>query len=509
MKVLRVNQLFEKNLDLSDLDGRSQDGSLTRGDTLIQKLSNDIPIEFSPKETRNSPPPIISSVEDGKKISSLIANSDGSYNPQKALDILKQGRNYTKIFKVGDYGYRLSDIKKTAEFGSSGGRGLGSAKTLETESIQCLFLSMMQDITRNLTIHDYTDIDIEMYSSDIVLPEGFILDRNILNKYSNNKSWVYTFITVANSLFNKGTLLVETNRIEKVLVRTANIDNRYIFYHGDSDFSKEIFNKFTSFHKKINRNKWMPVDVWAVRLNMIEQILEDVHLCVNMEDLNLTINRHFNTGAMRGISLKKINPRGSERNIVINSVTPKPEYHYHEIYVSDNPGDSIAIDILATIKSSSGIEKNRKEKMQIRSRGGESKYRNISGEILLGPSKMGSVSLTTINKYLKSHRLDEIETLSTLRKKSEQELKDDIINIYNGMVDPPKFGGVIDRKKPHLISIYQSLRLADILLGIQNKQKRDRIIQDIYYRALAIPVEPRRGKENIDYFVTPKYARVV
>ena len=516
MKILRFD---EANLDFDELSKPSPDHTKLRGDVLIQKLKDHDDLSFRPRngEPKNMP------VENGEEVADEIS-SDDEYDKDKASLYLKRGRYYNPVFQGEDGDtYRLNDIEKTSDFGSSSGSSLGTRGTRDAECLQCIFLALRQNIGRELSESDVDIIDSKngqikkQYLRYVRLPGDFNLDQNKLEEYLYDKGWLGSFIKIANAMYDDAPVFTKDKETyEKVLKP----DRKYIFFHiaKNSGIIETIAKKYRDLRPTGNRiplSKWSPADLWAINESKYKTIIPLIESCNTFSRFNAVINGLFTSNDLRGISLKKVSDSEENITIVINRLTPIPKYKFHGTIISNNPFSNIGIRIVA--KRISEYLEDGFEIIGIRTYGG-STICDVSGEVEGESARHGKVGLVKINHFInlineeydfKEGQIplipikNDIEMSDTLIKKEITRLNDKLKGIGSEVT------GTRNRNfssRSGLISKYQALKFGEFLYDysrqpLTDKQSvSDRLLENILHYAMAI---------KNDEFDCPKYVRIL
>lgn len=504
MKILKFN---EANLDLKELDKTSKGGGL-RGDVLVSKIKDQDDISFKPKGKPNA----ITTVSNAEEIIPEITDDKGKYDSDKAKDFFKTGTRYDKVIQgENDEVYQLNDIEKTSDFGSSGGASLGSADTRNVECIQCLFLALRQ--TKGEESITESDIDSLFdvngnISSEILSSIKVPIDINkeIVSAYS--KTWLKSFINTANAIFEvRPVFSKETSPVkDNILSRRRS----YIFYQigYKEGLTKAIVDKYRSFSETtgIPISKWTPSDVWAVHKTQHSVVISRINECKTLEELNTLIDELFDAKILRGISLKKLKniEKTSDVVLILNKVTPLPNYSFNSVITSTNALGSLGIKILANreVNIESSAFTDGIEVMDVRSFAGPDNPSDVSGEVMGDSARHGKVGLLRINKIIEKINPDIklVPTKEQLDRVTDRRLTTEI-NRMNVKISG--LGKAVGTKgsitgRARLISKYQSLKLAELLYD--NVDDSDAIIESIFYYAMSI---------KNDQFVCPKYVRII
>lgn len=531
MNMSKFIDINESELNLNVLKAPGKDG--LRGDTLLSKV----------KEFRNKLKGYTQSVspltlKDGTLLS--IDNPDeiliGSkkYDKKKAESLFKKNGKYIKVFKGedGNY-YKLNDIKKTSEFGGGGGSSLGTNGTEEVEAIQCLVISMQQkflemrkgkiDIEQLNDLVNSTDDEFELYKRDISV--NINITKDMISKYID--SWGYTFQKTANALYGKTKIKIVDSKSKESDYILRN-DKHYKFYQINSPegVCQAIKSKFKQCKNSSFKHiaKWNPADTWAVSSIKESIITNEINKCApTIKNLNILIDKYFDSRDLVGISLKKVKSDDNGNiTMIINKVTEPPLYKLKKIKMSEDPFQSLGVKIVATKSSGlgSGIEY-----MTIRTSSSTS-FVNVRGEIDGKVSRHGNISLTMMNNILSNYKDDDgnpvkVPTVRDIDSKikglhkTDDELRTSIKSMFQFVrskgskrcdISPvSKREFVSDRRR--LISKYQSLYLSKILLEFEDMIGRpsDAIVQDIFYYAMSIMSIGMDGTNER----TPKFVRVI
>ena len=288
MLTFKNHLISESSLSIKELDKPTDNPKFKdRGGLLVNKIMQGTPLELS----------------NGGSV--VLKFSDKTITPQNY-----KKSNYEK-FKgacfVDSAGktYKLSDLKKTEEFGSSKGSGGGAAATTTNESTQALYCSLVFNIfkaaippTKKVTTHELE----QAYK--------FISVTTPLSEMSSitDPAWVKTFIGTANALYAK--------------YKVSGVK-----FHRGSQLSKRIADAFKNTKLKTNINKWNPADIWLASPKG-----ESIQFSNDLDTLNSQIFDAYKSKDLIGISLKKIaaNPTIEVFN---DGIKPKPKkysgYTFH------------------------------------------------------------------------------------------------------------------------------------------------------------------------------------
>ena len=504
MKVYKYKELFEANLSIQDLSKRSRDG-LKRGDVLINKISNGDEITINNNGHKKDI--LVINTDD---IISNITDDRGRYNPELGEILFKPGSRYEDVID-GDDGnkYKLNDIEKTSDFGSSRGSSLGTIGTRAVESLQCLILSYRQIKGRHIKDSDFNDIlnlnddDFNFYLNYV---DAIDITKDLFEEYISE--WGLTFLKTANALYNRRIRITNNNKID-VILRS---DIKYKFYQVSSKngVCEAIKNSYHS-SKVPQMSKWNPSDIWAVDIKAEKKIISDISKHQSISGLNKVIDHYFDTRQLVGISLKKV-VKNEKIKLVVNKMTKPPKYRFNGIRLAEDAFSTASLRIEANTISDVGFGNNMSY-MTVRSFSG-SKILNVSGEVAGKAARQGKISLNSINEILEKYIGESVPLVSEIDKWSDRELKIEVEAINNKIVQ--KYGHVSSSNRKYeinrirLISKYQALYLAWILLENENRRRNrssitvvDQAIEEMFHYALSIMFDVSKSGR------TPKYVRVV
>jgi hypothetical protein len=413
---MQIKRFNEVNINLPELDRTTKDG-VTKGQKFVDRLKGEQDFIIS---APNKPVKQVDFVNADDVVDKITTNDD-KYDSSKSRSFFMKSGNYIDVLQdeEGDK-YKLKDIKKDAFFGSSKGTSLGIDDTREVESIQCLFFALRQYL-KNLpkintsNIEDFFDndgnIDKEILDS-VKIPITYDAET-LKNKLTGDKkSWLPTFISTANALYNEDLQLVETKR-GSVLSKDKNYQ-----FHQIGCVDSELINAISVGYKnpeteKIPISKWTPSDVWAVDVRHEGDIIQELRNCVSVKELNEVVNRRYNEKNLIGISLKKVGGEETIR-IVINKLTEPPKFEFDRCITSAEPLGSMGVKLEAKVVGKYGL--SNKETMYLRSYSGSNKVSSISGEIDGSHSKFGKIGLGWINLILSEAGILDDELIPTGRQ---------------------------------------------------------------------------------------------
>lgn len=506
MRILRFN---ESKLTIADLEKEDKVGNL-RGDLLVKKLKDQIedPEDDSSYLTFNKGnSKVKATTVNAEDILDNITDGDDVYDTEKARRFFVKNTRYVNKFDTGEDIFKLNDVEKTKDLGSSGGSSLGSHETRNVESLQCLFCALRQNLNRDITKNDkdllydeYGHIKADILDYTKVVIE---LDSELVEYYFNK--WSETFISTANSLYQNRELYTKDKRSGSIL----NTVRKYTFYQigykgGIIEAINNSYKRFSEV-RGIPISKWTPSDMWAIVKDRELDIIRRINSCRTIGELNVYIDRYFDRKDLVGVSLKKVK-NITNNKLLINKVTPKPRYIFEKIRTSTDPFSSLGIYVILKQYSDLEDENNKLISLNLRTFDSTKLY-NISGEVIGESARHGKIGLAKINSIFEKINKNYGQNIQLVPYHPELSdinldwIKNEIIKL-NEICDDKVDSRKKEDTKNELIravSKYQSLLVAKNLKEVDQKYA-DEICQRMMYYALAI--------EN-DTFECPKYVRII
>ena len=533
---------FENNLKVDDLSTKG------RGDVLVAKLRANDDIELNNGRVvdieKMKDPDVDGDWVDVDTAVGNITNDQGNFDVEKATDYLKRNARATKVFKDDDGNvYKLTDFKKTSDFGSSG----SGRRIREHESIQALFLAkriaegvdipndpllirnIMVEISKSMSGKKFVVSGVE--HCEVNVAPSFVMDEEIIDYYMSDPAWVATFVKVPN-LLAKFSLKVNDRRVPLITPGKS-----YVIYHISSKGVDSIPAKVISKYNQINReagfsvemSKFNPADIYMVERESITDVIDSIDACDDILEFNTALNSMFDERILIPISLKRSGPADEDTFIVVNAVEEMelPEFEVKKLRVSGELGKGIGTKIVTMstwLHDGETIETPRN--LSIDSPNTNQNV-NVDGEIDGKWARQGKISLTwmkrfieesplygkvrdyiedePINTYGELELLDELnleEILATLNadvKSMENEMRVDIIPDTRGRSTEGEC------RKRKLISKVQSMQVIRALAVIDSHDKGEkRAIDDIVSNMLLYALSIKNPN-----FSSPRYVRVV
>jgi len=252
--------ISESSLTIQDLEKPTPDVKFKdRGSLLVHKINKRIAFELSKGGS------VVLKFLD--KTAEHAATSQDYKNLKKDCFVDGKGNKY-----------KLSDLKKTAEFGSNKGSGGGAAATSVNESAQALYCSLVFNIFKAAAPAK------KITKQQLEQAYKFISVTTPLDEMCaiTDPAWIETFVGTANALYSK--------------YKASGVR-----FHRGSPFTEKIKSAFNSTKLKTNINKWNPADIWLTTAKG-----ESIPFANNIDALNAQIFDAYNSKDLIGISLKKI-----------------------------------------------------------------------------------------------------------------------------------------------------------------------------------------------------------
>ena len=285
--------------------------------------------------------------------------------------------------------YKLSDIKKSSEFGGGfKGSGGGSVDTEKNESLQCVALALRSKKNKDINEEDFNEEDIKKVEHKFDISFTYSNQHELVDELLSNETWTKVYVSTANAIADFG------------------FEHKPNFYRGNSwvkslyDLAKKLDKENPEGPVFKNYNKWNPADIWIVKDN----IKLPSHLSSLLELNNWLIDK-FKERDVIGVSLKKTtNASCKEVNL-------------------DNTINELAnIDgIKFLIESKNNIFRGKdayiqfdEDKMQLRT-DQKDKVVNIQGEIKGKDASHGKIGFGGIQKILKNLDLPQLDTAVELK----------------------------------------------------------------------------------------------
>lgn len=537
-------RFFENNLKVDDL------GTRKRGDVLVAKLRANDDIELTSGRKvdieKMKDPDVDGEWKDVDTAIGNITDDEGRFDVEKASDYLRRNSRATKVFKDEDDGnvYKLTDFKKTTDFGSSG----SGRRIREHESIQALFLAKRiaegvdlpndADVIRKVM----QDISEEMGPSkrfvatgaetcEVNVSPSFVMDDEIIDYYTSDPAWVATFAKVPN-LLAKFSVRLKDQRLPLISPGRS-----YVIYHISSKGTDSIPAKVISKYNQINRDagfsvemsKFNPADVYMVERERIADVVASIDSCGDILEFNTALNSMFDERVLIPVSLKRSGPADEDTFIVVNAVEDMelPEFEVRKLRVSGELGRGIGTKIVTMstwLHDGETIETPRN--LSIDSPNTNQNV-NVDGEIDGKWARQGKISLAWMKRFIEESPLygkvrdyvedEPINTYAELGMLDEEDLEEllatlnaDVKSMERDMtveVIPDTRGRSTEgeSRKRKLISKVQSMQVIRALAVIDSHDDgKDRAIDDIVSNMLLYALSIKNPN-----FTSPRYVRVV
>jgi len=475
MSILNFSEFInETKLNLGELD-KPINGKL-RGDILINKLKNKEPLST---DNGNKVIDKIKDDENWVEVEDGLDNltNNGNYDSRKAKSYFTKKNKYINTFKdINDDEYKLNQFNKTTEFGSKGPGRL----TKKIESLQCIFLAIKQDnpnilLSFNNMFKLYEKV-VEDNSLDdkVFLPNDIKIDLDLVDDFSIDNNWSYTFSKVPNRLWSfldeNGNYIINRNIKYKIF---------HVGYKEKTSPYININKKYKEFinSREIDFNKYCPADVYMVDEDSIIEINKNILKTENIIELTNLLDSLFDDRKLIPISLKKI-IKPSDFKIIINKEIGKDlPFFFIDKYIIGCDFKGIGSKIETTSIWKHKMDKNvdsKKRTINFDS-SDTSKSQNVDGEVEGSSSRHGKISFNWIKRILdpfcigdidniqgynelKNNSLDELRSLVIKFTSKINKIKNDHPN-KNIIIREVIRGVDISNDKNKLISRIQSLQI--------------------------------------------------
>lgn len=384
--------------------------------------------------------------------------------------------------------YKITQIKKTAEFGGGTGSGAGADLTAVTESGQCYVCAIAYNVCKRKITWD--DLTVENFVKAHQYCDTTIKFDGVIEK--SPTEWLQSYIDTANKLFenykmpgtmkfHRGSPFVDTIYKAKKSVHTT--DAKSTKPQAPGSFSDD---------------KWNPADIWMTTLTSPPKLSS-----TTWSELNADIQKLAKDKKLLGVSLKKV--EGTPKFEVYNDSSDLTKNYLYEGFrlaptgtTGKYPPFFSSIDMYMKI---SGKE------IQFRATSGEAMWQ---GEIKGASAAGGKIGGGNVNFFMKKHTGEEIFTGSEktiLNMTREKNFFDHFYSLYtkhfkaaNLQGNPVSFEEFKhfafmkqQESAGYLFSKYMNMRFLDIFLK-QSQKVRNEIVTDFF----------RYASSNIDvssYFV--------
>jgi hypothetical protein len=328
----------------------------------------------------------------GNKESRMIFPKDKNANAVRQIIALKFGdkAGFSAIKLKGADGkdYKISDLKKSKEFGGGGGSRGGSDLTAITESGQCYVASIVFNITKKPI--KWEDLTLEnLKEAAKYVDTGKTSLEDVLEQ--SPSEWVKSYVMVANLLFKDWKMK----------------PGKTVYFHRDSKLHQKIFkfkqaclaaDKASSTPQapgSFGDDKWNPGDIWMTTFGISESKLPDMPTD-SWAKLNKTIYELAQSKELLGVSLKKIErvPKADEYN---KPGTKKKTYTFNGFIVSPENLKQGQMPFFSSIDCYLYIGDGR---VQFRATSGSAAKPSWQGEISGSTAAGGKIGGGNVNTYL-------------------------------------------------------------------------------------------------------------
>ena len=391
LRILKYIKFLEKNIDLPELKKPSPAGK--RGDTLVGKLNRNEPLETGNREV---------TIKNAAEVVAKIT-TNGDYDTAKADNFFKDKGRYQGVLEDEDgEEFKLTQFKKTREFGSSGAGRL----VREFESVQAIFIAIKQgnpDVVLN------TGNLLDVFNEYVNLPQQLVrlpnidLSEELIHDFIQDPNWVETFCAIPNRLWSNDIYIdkEKTYLIYQVAYKGSPID-----------LLQSKYKKFAvagGYNREINFAKWCPADIYLIQDSEDDNVKMAIEATNNIEELSTLADRLFDDKIFIPISLKKTSIN-SNFIIITNREVGKelPNFEIDNMYIgSDIRGAASKISVISYWEYNQGQGDERepienRRNLILRS-SDTPKKRNINGEVDGQSTRHGKISLNSIVRIIRSY----------------------------------------------------------------------------------------------------------
>jgi len=328
----------------------------------------------------------------GNKETSIVFPKSKNLNAIKQISELKfgdkSGFNSVRIKGADGKDYKISDLKKSEEFGGGGGSRGGSDLTAITESGQCYIASLVFNVKKKPIKWEDMSLEDRKTAAKYVDTRKTTLDE-VLDK--SPPEWIRSYVMVANLLFRDWKMK----------------SGKTVYFHRDSRLHQKIF-KFKqqclANDKKsgtpqapgsFGDDKWNPGDIWMTTFGLQESQLPDMPTD-SWASLNKKIYELAQSKELLGVSLKKIEriPKADEYN---KPGTKKLSYKFNGFIVSPEKMRQGQMPFFSSIDCYLYIGDGR---VQFRATSGSAVKPSWQGEISGSTAAGGKIGGGNVNTYL-------------------------------------------------------------------------------------------------------------
>jgi hypothetical protein len=377
--------LAETQMDTSELiDKRARGGEYDdqwRTAILKTLIDNGIPLTLKDgsKITIDSNHPDVKSLLAKIKSDERIVGDDA--------DELKVLLKKPIFHTVDDKVYRLSQIKKSVEFGGEvKGSGGGAADTTKNESLQCVALALACNSSEKITDENFNSDEIEDVNDKFDISLSYKDEKELVDLLLSDKSWSEVYIKIANALKTHCKLTTKFN-----------------FYH-QNDWVSELYSLASDLNKVDgkpfrNMNKWNPADIWIVKGSI------KIPECESLIELNEWLYDKFKKKEVIGISLKKTSTATIKETNLDNAVSSLTEIDVINFIIAKSNKLFSAKDAYIEFDDN---------KIQFRT-DQKDKVVNIQGEILGKLAAHGKIGFGKVQDILSTIELSPLDDAKTLK----------------------------------------------------------------------------------------------
>jgi hypothetical protein len=300
----------------------------------------------------------------------------------------KVGFNSIRLKGEDGKDYKISDLKKSKDFGGGGGSRGGSDLTAITESGQCYVCSLVFNVAKKQI--KWEDVTLENLKESVkYVDTGKTSLQDVLEE--SPPDWVRSYVVVANLLYKDWKMK----------------SGKTVYFHRDSKLHQKIFKFKQSCHAadkasdttqapgSFGDDKWNPGDIWMTTFGLQESKLPDMPTD-SWSKLNKKIYDLAQSKELLGVSLKKIerSPKADEYN---KPGIKKGTYSFNGFIVSPEKLKQGQLPFFSSIDCYLYIGDGR---VQFRATSGSASKPSWQGEISGSTAAGGKIGGGNVNTYL-------------------------------------------------------------------------------------------------------------
>ena len=403
-------------LKISDFDG-----SEYRFDIVTKKIDENVPFDMEDKNGSKSAEVLMFN-DDVVDIEAIFREKD-----LKGLQRFSNAKNFFPFKNASGKQFKMSDIKKTGQFGGGAGSGGGASKTDKQEALQCFYLSYLL----NNGIGEYTKENHIKVSVNKDLAhknnlqychtEKFKTQKDVKELLTDNK--LLDWLTHGRKGDDLNVFMKIANQIKRHMSEGSKfkLSGPYHIHHKSAFMNAvyEAYKKVLAIDKKsetpkapagFSPDKWNPGDIWISNMAPTDKVNEifgktnlgngaiDFTKETNFEMLKQAVFKLAKDGKLLGVSLKKVADNANAKEL---NIPDKRKYNTNPKIVNFSFGRNPK-GTVDDFFSSNDVYLNfdNGEQMQLRSFDGEKSWQ---GEVKGSLAASGKIGGGGINYYTEKY----------------------------------------------------------------------------------------------------------